>query len=96
VGNGAFCRYGVDPGHQHVAIIFLWKELNLHYQVPSINSYIQAHYVLVAEKFKERFYLRRDLAGKRSGAVTNSLTSGAGSTFGVALPPFLPVAVRFS
>jgi hypothetical protein len=32
-------------------------------QLPSINSYIQANYILVAEKFKERFYLRRDLAG---------------------------------
>jgi hypothetical protein len=37
-------------------------------QLPAINSYIQAHYVLVAEKYRERFYLRRDLAGKGNAA----------------------------
>uniref|UniRef100_Q029U1 Glycosyltransferase RgtA/B/C/D-like domain-containing protein n=1 Tax=Solibacter usitatus (strain Ellin6076) TaxID=234267 RepID=Q029U1_SOLUE len=29
--------------------------------VPEVNSYLQANYVLVAEKYSEKFYLRRDL-----------------------------------
>jgi hypothetical protein len=30
--------------------------------VPPVNSYIHANYVLVAEKYQQRFYRRRDLA----------------------------------
>ena len=33
--------------------------------VPSIDAYIRAHYVLVAEQYQERFYLRRDLQVSR-------------------------------
>jgi hypothetical protein len=29
--------------------------------VPSVNSYIHANYALVAEKYREKFYLRKDL-----------------------------------
>jgi len=34
-------------------------------RLPAIDGYIQAHYFLAGEKYKERFYLRRDRPGTK-------------------------------